>query len=65
MPANSNSSLLQQHKLYTEIDGGKTITINGKIGTTNFSSVSIDAFIAGKLSLLDETHAGFHGHGGN
>lgn len=30
MPTNSNSSLLQQHKLYTEIDGGKTITINGR-----------------------------------
>ena len=26
---------------------------------------NIDAFIDGKLSLLDEIHAGFHGHGGN
>ena len=26
---------------------------------------NIDAFIAGKLPLLDEFHAGFHGHGGN
>lgn len=26
---------------------------------------NIDAFVAGKLSLLDEIHAGFHGHGGN
>ena len=25
---------------------------------------NIDAFIDGKLSLLDEIHAGFHGHGG-
>ena len=25
---------------------------------------NIDAFIAGKLSLLDEIHKGFHGHGG-
>ena len=25
----------------------------------------IDTFIAGKLTLLDEFHAGFHGHGGN
>lgn len=24
---------------------------------------NIDAFIAGELSLLDEIHAGFHGHG--
>ena len=26
---------------------------------------NIDTFIAGKLTLLDEFHAGFHGHGGN
>ena len=26
---------------------------------------NIDAFIDGKLPLLDEFHAGFHGHGGN
>ena len=26
---------------------------------------NIDAFIDGKLSLLDEIHAVFHGHGGN
>ena len=26
---------------------------------------NIDAFIDGKLSLLDEIQAGFHGHGGN
>lgn len=26
---------------------------------------NIEAFIAGKLSLLNEIHAGFHGHGGN
>lgn len=26
---------------------------------------NIDAFIDGELSLLDEIHAGFHGHGGN
>jgi predicted Fe-Mo cluster-binding NifX family protein len=26
---------------------------------------NIDAFVDGKLSLLDEIHAGFHGHGGN
>ena len=26
---------------------------------------NIDAFIDGKLPLLDEIHAGFHGHGGN
>ena len=25
---------------------------------------NIDAFTNGKLPLLDETHAGFHGHGG-
>ncbi|HZK26578.1 MAG TPA: NifB/NifX family molybdenum-iron cluster-binding protein [Thermoclostridium sp.] len=34
--------------------------------TTNASAKdNIDAFVAGKLSLLDEIHAGFHGHGGN
>ena len=32
---------------YWDVGDTKTITINGKIGTTNFSSVSIDAFIAG------------------
>ena len=26
---------------------------------------NIDAFIDGKLPLLDKIHAGFHGHGGN
>ena len=26
---------------------------------------NLDAFVAGKLSQLDEIHAGFHGHGGN
>lgn len=26
---------------------------------------NIDAFIHGKLPLLDEIHPGFHGHGGN
>jgi predicted Fe-Mo cluster-binding NifX family protein len=26
---------------------------------------NIAAFVDGKLSLLDEIHAGFHGHGGN
>ncbi len=26
---------------------------------------NMDAFISGKLSLLDEIHEGFHGHGGN
>jgi len=26
---------------------------------------NIEAFIDGKLSLLDEIHEGFHGHGGN
>ena len=29
------------------------------------AKADIDAFIAGKLPLLDEIHAGFHGHGGN
>ena len=32
---------------------------------TGSAKDNIDAFIAGKLSLLDEFHAGFHGHGGN
>lgn len=33
--------------------------------TTNASAKeNIDAFIAGKLSLLDEIHKGLHGHGG-
>jgi predicted Fe-Mo cluster-binding NifX family protein len=38
-----------------------------KIFKTTFTSVrdNIDAFIAGKLPVLDEIHAGFHGHGGN
>ncbi|MCR1900283.1 NifB/NifX family molybdenum-iron cluster-binding protein [Irregularibacter muris] len=35
----------------------KTITISAKD--------NIDAFIAGKLPLLDEIHAGFHGQVGN
>jgi len=26
---------------------------------------NIESYIDGKLSLLDEIHAGFHGHGGN
>ncbi|HHX62849.1 MAG TPA: dinitrogenase iron-molybdenum cofactor biosynthesis protein [Epulopiscium sp.] len=26
---------------------------------------NIDAFVAGDLSLLEESHPGFHGHGGN
>ncbi len=33
--------------------------------TTASAKDNIDAFIAGKLPLLDEFHAGFHGHGGN
>lgn len=39
---------------------------NIKIYKTMNSSLkeSIDAFKDGKLSLLDEIHAGFHGHGG-
>lgn len=38
-----------------------------KIFKTISSSVNdnIEAFIDGKLPLLDETRAGFHGHGGN
>ncbi len=33
--------------------------------TTASVKENINAFIAGKLTLLDEIHAGFHGHGGN
>jgi predicted Fe-Mo cluster-binding NifX family protein len=33
--------------------------------TTASAKDNIDAFIAWKLPLLDEFHAGFHGHGGN
>ena len=33
--------------------------------TTASAKDNIDAFIASKLPLLDEFHAGFHGHGGN
>ncbi len=40
-----------------EIKIYKTITASAKD--------NIDTFIAGKLTLLDEFHAGFHGHGGN
>ncbi|NMA82461.1 MAG: dinitrogenase iron-molybdenum cofactor biosynthesis protein [Epulopiscium sp.] len=29
------------------------------------AKVNIDTFIDGKLPLIDEIHAGFHGHGGN
>ena len=38
-----------------------------KIYKTTAGSVkdNIDAFIADKLTLLDEIHAGFHGFGGN
>ena len=32
---------------------------------TGSAKDNIDAFIAGKLPLLDEFHAGFHGRGGN
>lgn len=32
--------------------------------TTASAKNNIDAFIAGKLPLLNEIHAGFHGHGG-
>jgi predicted Fe-Mo cluster-binding NifX family protein len=37
-----------------------------KIYKIAFDSIqaNIDAFLAGKLSLLEEIHAGFHGHGG-
>lgn len=40
---------------------------NIKIYKTTTPSVkdNIDAFIGGTLSLLDEIHEGFHGHGGN
>jgi predicted Fe-Mo cluster-binding NifX family protein len=40
---------------------------NIKIFKTTSDSVkdNIDAFINEKLPLLDEIHAGFHGHGGN
>lgn len=40
---------------------------NIKIYKTISGSVkeNIDAFLTGKLSLLDEIHAGFHGRGGN
>ena len=33
--------------------------------TTASAKDNIDAFIAGKLPLLNEFHAGFHGHRGN
>lgn len=33
--------------------------------TTATAKDNIDAFIEEKLSLLNEIHAGFHGHGGN
>ena len=33
--------------------------------TSALAKDNIDDFIDGKLSLLDEIHAGFHGHGGN
>ncbi len=38
-----------------------------KIYKTNGISAkdNIEAFIADELSLLDEIHSGFHGHGGN
>lgn len=38
-----------------------------KIYRTNGISVkeNINKFVAGRLSLLDEIHAGFHGHRGN
>jgi predicted Fe-Mo cluster-binding NifX family protein len=32
--------------------------------TTASAKDNIDVFIAGKLPLLNEIHAGFHGHGG-
>ncbi|HPX70510.1 MAG TPA: NifB/NifX family molybdenum-iron cluster-binding protein [Bacillota bacterium] len=32
--------------------------------TSASAKENIDAFVAGKLSLLDEIHAGFHGRGG-
>lgn len=38
-----------------------------KIYKSNSGSAkgNIDTYIAGELPLLDEIHAGFHGHGGN
>ena len=33
--------------------------------TSASAKENIVAFIDGKLPLLDEIHAGFHGHGGN
>jgi len=39
-----------------EIEIYKTTTVSAKD--------NIDAFIAGKLPLLNEIHSGFHGHGG-
>lgn len=41
-------------------------TADVKIYKTIYTSVkdNIEAFIDGKLSLLDEIHAGFHNHGG-
>ncbi len=38
-----------------------------KIYKTIFETVkeNVDAFLGGKLSLLDDVHAGFHGNGGN
>lgn len=33
--------------------------------TATSAKENIDAFIAGKLPLLDKIHAGLHGHGGN
>lgn len=33
--------------------------------TTGSAKDNTDAYIAGKLHLLDEFHGGFHGHGGN
>ena len=39
-----------------EIEIYKTTTVSAKD--------NIDAFIAGKLLLLNEIHSGFHGHGG-
>lgn len=32
--------------------------------TSDSAQENIDAFVAGKLPLLDEIHAGFHRHGG-
>lgn len=33
--------------------------------TSTSLNETIDAFVSGKLSLLDEIHSGFHGNGGN